>query len=115
MKIAIIGMSGLFPGSSTNEEFWNNLMQEKDLISYANEEDFGTNPEIFYQNSKGIVDKCYSLRGGYIRNFEFDPSGYKLPEAFLAKQDKLYQWSLYLVLKIECQVNYLEVNNKGLL
>ncbi|MCH2021920.1 MAG: PfaB family protein [Saprospiraceae bacterium] len=96
MKIAIIGMSGLFPGSSTSKEFWNNLVGEKNLIEMANEEDFGVSPEVFYRPGKGIVDKCYSLRGGYIRNFEFDPSGYKLPEAFLAKQDKLYQWSLYV-------------------
>ena len=70
-KIAIIGMSGLFPGSSTNEQFWDNLMQEKDLISMANEEDFGVDPNKFYQSGKGVVDKTYSLRGGYIRDFKF--------------------------------------------
>lgn len=96
MKIAIIGMSGLFPGSSTNEEFWNNLMQKKDLIRSAEQEDFGNHPEIFYHSSKGTVDKCYSLRGGYIRNFKFDAEGYQLDAAFLAKQDKLYQWALHV-------------------
>ncbi|CAA6798687.1 MAG: omega-3 polyunsaturated fatty acid synthase subunit, PfaC [uncultured Aureispira sp.] len=96
MKIAIIGMSGLFPGSSTNKEFWENLVGEKNLIKMATEEDFGVSPDTFFQSDKGVVDKCYSLRGGYIRNFEFDPTGYKLPSDFVAKQDKLYQWSLYV-------------------
>lgn len=96
MKIAIIGMSGLFPGSSTNKEFWENLVGEKNLIKMATEEDFGVSPDSFFQSDKGVVDKCYSLRGGYIRNFEFDPTGYQLPGDFLAKQDKLYQWSLYV-------------------
>lgn len=96
MKIAIIGMSGLFPGSSTNKEFWDNLVEEKNLIELANEEDFGVSPDVFYQDGKGKVDKCYSLRGGYIRNFDFDPTGYKLSEDFVSKQDKLYQWSLYV-------------------
>ncbi|BDS11133.1 PfaB family protein [Aureispira anguillae] len=96
MKIAIIGMSGLFPGSSTNEEFWDNLVGEKNLIEFANKEDFGVDPNHFYEPGKGLVDKCYSLRGGYIRNFDFDPSGYQLAEDFVAKQDKLYQWSLYV-------------------
>lgn len=96
MKIAIIGMSGLFPGSSTNKEFWENLVGEKNLIKMATEEDFGVSPDAFFQAEKGVVDKCYSLRGGYIRNFEFDPTGYQLPSDFLAKQDKLYQWSLYV-------------------
>lgn len=95
-KIAIIGSSGLFPGSSTNKEFWENLISGKDLTSLANKEDFGVEPGIFFQNGKGIVDKCYSLRGGYIRNFQFDPIGFELPADFLAKQDKLYQWSLYV-------------------
>lgn len=96
MKIAIIGLSGLFPGSSTNEEFWQNLLEEKDLTSLANLEDFGVNPDLFYKDKKGAVDRCYSLRGGYIRDFDFDPTGYQLPADFLAKQDKLYQWSLYV-------------------
>lgn len=96
MKIAIIGMSGLFPGSSTNEEFWENLVGEKNLIELANKEDFGVDPDVFYQPDKGLVDKCYSLRGGYIRNFNFDPTGYELPKDFVAQQDKLYQWSLYV-------------------
>jgi len=94
-KIAIIGTSALFPGSSTTEAFWDNLMQEKDLIGRATEEDFGVNPSLFYQKEKGLEDKCYSLRGGYIRDFEFDPKGFDLPADYLAKQDKLFQWSLF--------------------
>ena len=95
-KIAIIGTSNLFPGSSTTEEFWENLMQEKDLTSLATKEDFGADPQQFFHPEKGAVDKCYSLRGGYIRDFKFDPNGYELPADLLATQDKLYQWSLYV-------------------
>lgn len=95
-KIAIIGTSNLFPGSSTTEEFWQNLMQEKDLTSLATKEDFGADPQHFFHPEKGAVDKCYSLRGGYIRDFKFDPNGYELPADLLATQDKLYQWSLYV-------------------
>jgi len=106
-KIAIIGMSGLFPGSSTNEEFWENLLQGKDLTSLATEKDFGVRPETFFQEGKGIVDKCYSLRGGYIRNFEFDPKGYALSEDFLTNQDKLYQWSIYVAKEALAHSGYL--------
>lgn len=94
-KIAIISTSALFPGSSTPEEFWQNLIQEKDLTGHATTADFGENPESFFQAEKGTEDRCYSLRGGYIRDFQFDPTGFELPASFLAKQDKLYQWSLY--------------------
>ncbi len=106
-KIAIIGTSGLFPGSSSPEEFWNNLMHEKDLTGLATEEDFGVKPEHFFQTEKGIVDRCYSLRGGYIREFQFDPNGYELPAEYLAKQDKLYQWSLYVAKEALRESGYL--------
>ncbi|MCB0580281.1 MAG: PfaB family protein [Phaeodactylibacter sp.] len=109
-KIAIIGTSGLFPGSSTPEEFWDNLMQGRDLTGLATEEDFGANPEIFYQPGKGVVDKCYSLRGGYIRDFRFDPYGYELPAGFLARQDKLYQWPLHVAREALREAGYF--NNK---
>ncbi len=94
-KTAIISTAALFPGSSSPEAFWQNLLSEKDLTGYANEEDFGGNPADWFAAGKGVEDRCYSLRGGYIRDFEFDPTGYDLPANFLAKQDKLYQWSLY--------------------
>nr|HQU60717.1 beta-ketoacyl synthase N-terminal-like domain-containing protein [Saprospiraceae bacterium] len=95
-KIAIIGTSGLFPGSSTPEEFWDNLMSGRDLTGLATEADFGVDPAVFFHPEKGVVDKCYSLRGGYIRDFRFDPEGYELPAEYLARQDKLYQWPLYV-------------------
>jgi PfaB family protein len=112
-KIAIIGMSGLFPGSSTNEAFWDNLMQQKDLIGMATEDDFGVDPKKFYQAGKGVVDKTYSLRGGYIRNFDFDPKGYALSEDFLKEQDKLYQWSIYVAKEALAHSGYL--NDKKVL
>ena len=110
-KIAIIGTSGLLPGSSTTEEFWNNLMQEKDLTGLATEEDFGVKPDLFFNPKKGVVDNCYSLRGGYIRNFQFDPGGYNLSADFLSKQDKLYQWSLYVAKEALRDSGYLKDKN----
>ena len=112
-KIAIIGTSGLFPGSSTLEEFWDNLMQGKDLTGLATDEDFGVNPELFFHSGKGVVDKCYSLRAGYIRDFQFDPNGYELPAELLARQDKLYQWPLYVAKEALREAGY--VNNKEIL
>ncbi len=112
-KIAIIGTSGLFPGSSTPEEFWDNLMQEKDLTGLATAEDFGVEPEQFFENEKGIVDRCYSLRGGYIRDFKFDANGYHMPADYLARQDKLYQWSLYVAREALKDAGYVD-NSKAL-
>jgi len=95
-KIAIIGMSGLFPGSETIEQFWENLVQNKDLVTSSTKKDFGVSPEVFYNEEKGKLDHCYALRGGYVRDFNFDPKGYLLDADVLAKQGDPFQWSLYV-------------------
>ncbi|OHX66425.1 type I polyketide synthase [Flammeovirga pacifica] len=95
-KIAVIGMGGLFPGSSTLDGFWNNLLDNKDLVTLSDEVTFGQDPERLYHTEKGKLDKCYAIRGGYVRNFDFDPSGYNIQKDLLAKQDDQFKWSLYV-------------------
>ena len=91
-KIAIIGMSSLFPGSKTLQEFWNNLMDKKDLTGMATKDDFGADPELFYKKDKGIIDRCYSLRGGYIRDYKFNSADFGSED--LSDLDQMYQWGL---------------------
>lgn len=95
-KIAVIGMSGLLPGSETLDQFWDNLIQNKSLVSATRAEDFGAPPELFYDEEKGKLDHCNSIRGGYIRDFQFDPRGYRLPEDLLDQQDVQFKWSLFV-------------------
>ncbi|MEY3404267.1 MAG: hypothetical protein RLZZ86_3889, partial [Cyanobacteriota bacterium] len=82
-KIAIIGLSCLFPDANNPEEFWQNLTEEKDSTSSITIADLGIDPAIFYDNKKGTPEKFYFLKGGFIRNFEFDPSEYNLPASFV--------------------------------
>ena len=95
-KIAVIGMGGLFPGSETVEQFWENLTGNKDLVTNARFEDFGADPALYYHEEKGKLDHCYALRGGFIRDFKFDASGYKLAPELLNHQDNQFKWSLYV-------------------
>ena len=94
-KIAIIGLSGLLPGSETPQQFWQNLIAGKDLTSDATVEEFGVNPDYFYNPAKGNLDKCYSLKGGFIRDFTFSPEGYQIKPEFLERLDDLFKFSLY--------------------
>lgn len=91
-KIAIIGMSSLFPGSKTLQEFWNNLMDKKDLTGMATKDDFGADPALFYKKDKGVIDRCYSLRGGYIRDYSFSSADFG--KEGLENLDQMYQWGL---------------------
>ncbi|BAZ22833.1 beta-ketoacyl synthase HglC [Kalymmatonema gypsitolerans NIES-4073] len=93
-KIAIIGFSCLFPDAKNPEEFWQNLIQQKDSTSSITTEEIGVDPQVFYDPVKGKPDKIYSLKGAFIRDFQFDPTGYKLPADFLQSLDNTFQWSL---------------------
>jgi PfaB family protein len=94
-KIAIIGLSCLFPDAKNPDEFWQNLIAQKDSTSSATINEIGVDPNIFYNPVKGTPDKTYSLKGGYIRDFNFNPAEYNLPSELVAGLDDSFKWSLY--------------------
>ncbi|MEH1902155.1 MAG: PfaB family protein [Nostoc sp.] len=105
-KIAIIGLSCLFPDAKNPEEYWQNIVNQKDSTSSATVEEIGVDPTIFHNPVKGTPDKTYSLKGGYIRNFQFNPSEYNLPSEFLADLDNTFKWSLYAAKQAIVQSGY---------
>ncbi|MCU0570474.1 MAG: hypothetical protein MUF49_28360, partial [Oculatellaceae cyanobacterium Prado106] len=96
-KIAVVGLSCLFPGAETPAEFWQNLIDQKNTTSLATEAQtyMGVDPEMFFDPEKGKVDRYYCLRGGFIQNFQFNPQGYRVPAAALQQMDSIFQWALY--------------------
>ena len=105
-KIAIVGLSCLFPDAQNPEEFWQNLIAQKDSTSSATSAEMGVDPTIFYNPVKGTLDKTYSLQGGYVRNFQFDPSEYNLPTELVASLDNTFKWSLYAAKQAILQSGY---------
>ncbi|HSH01336.1 MAG TPA: PfaB family protein [Anaerolineae bacterium] len=95
-KIAIVGLACLFPDASNPEQYWQNLIAQKDARSQATAEQMGVDPNIFYTPNKGVTDKYYSIRGSYIRDFQFNPTGYQLTPDFLQSLDTLFQWPLHV-------------------
>jgi len=95
-KIAIVGLSCLFPEAETPEQYWQNLVAQKDSTSRATAEEMGIDAEIFYDPVKGKTDKYYCIQGGYVRNFSFDPDGYDVPPELLADLDNVFKWPLYV-------------------
>ena len=83
------------PGARDYEEYWQNLIQGRDSKSMAGFDQMGVDPHKYFDSAKGVADKFYCMQGGYIRDFEFDPSRYDLPEAHLEKLDDMFKWSLY--------------------
>jgi PfaB family protein len=112
-KISIIGISCLFPGANTPEQYWQNLINNKDLTSLATSEQMGVDANIFYDAKKGKKDKYYCSQGGYIRDFLFDTTGYQVSPDLLKDLDNIYKWSLYVAKEALQDSNYL--NNKSVL
>lgn len=93
--IAIIGMSGLFPGSKTLDEFWQNLLDNKDCRSIASEKQMGRDPKAFL-GAPGGDDSFYCIHGGYINDFELDAKDIAIDSEKLKHLDDVYKWSLYV-------------------
>lgn len=95
-KIAVVGLSCLFPGAQTLDQFWQNLINQRNLTSRATEDQIGVDPEVFYDPEKGKPDYYYCLNGGFIKEFSFDPTGYHIPADLLTDLDDIFKWSLYV-------------------
>lgn len=95
--IAIVGMGCLFPGAKSPSEYWQNLLNKVDNSTYLSEDELGgVSPELYFDSTKGTPDKiCYS-KNGHVRDFHFDPAGYRLPAEKLEKLDNLFKWTLYV-------------------
>ena len=111
-KIAVIGVSSLFPEAKTPEQFFKNLLEEKDSTSVATAKEMGVSPELHLGSAKGETDKYYNLHGGYIRDFQFDPKGYDLPAEDLKGLDDIYKWALYVSREALKDGGYLDQKEK---
>ena len=61
----------------------------------ATDENLEADPLRYSTDKKGIPDKFYSSRGGYIKNFSMDPEGFKLPPETIKQLGSTFQWPLY--------------------
>ncbi|MDF3014454.1 MAG: Mycocerosate synthase, 6-deoxyerythronolide-B synthase, partial [Cellvibrio sp.] len=99
--VAIIGMSGCFPGAENLEQFWNNLVDEKEAISEipADRWDWKS----LYGNPHLDVNKSNIKWGGFINSLaEFDPLffGISPREAELMDpQQRLLMTYIYLAIE----------------
>ncbi|WP_166923292.1 SDR family NAD(P)-dependent oxidoreductase [Flavobacterium poyangense] len=70
--IAIIGLSGIYPGANNIAEFWENLKAGTDSITEIPEQRW--NIREFYNEQKGKKGTSYSKWGGFIEDIDkFDP------------------------------------------
>jgi acyl transferase domain-containing protein len=95
-SIAVIGLSCLFPEANTPAEYWQNLLQGKNSCTSATEHILEAEPSRFYVNKKGVADKYYCARGGYIHDFRLDADGFLLPAEKIEKLGESFQWTIHV-------------------
>ncbi len=92
-KIAIVGLANQYPDADTPNDFWQNLINKKDSRSTLTNEKLGAKTEA-YQGSQGQSDRFYCDQGGYIKDFNFDANGYKVPAEQFSGLDDSFLWAL---------------------
>lgn len=77
MDIAIIGVSGRYPGAENIDVFWENLKNGRDSVCEVPEERWDLNA--FYDSNVNKMNKCNCKRGGWLENiYDFDSTFFKI-------------------------------------
>ncbi|MFF0204074.1 beta-ketoacyl synthase N-terminal-like domain-containing protein [Streptomyces sp. NPDC005017] len=92
-KYAIVGLACLFPGAESPAEFWRNLRSGEDSRKEGGTEVFGPGPEA---RDIDPQHEIYCTRGGFVTDFAFDPTGYRLDADRLAGLDRIFHWTLHV-------------------
>lgn len=92
-KFAIVGISCLFPGADTPDAYWNNLRDGVDSRTEGGPEVFGAAPD---PRDADPAHAITCVRGGFVSDFTFDPTGYLLRPDDLAGLDRVFHWSLHV-------------------
>ena len=93
-KIAVIGLSALFPEADNADQFWQNLLDKKDCTRQVSANEMGADPELFH-GEPGEIDKTYCLNGGFIGDINLTADDLSLSQAQIDGLDDSYRWSLY--------------------
>jgi PfaB family protein len=94
LSIAVVSLSGVFPGAVDCDQFWRNIRQKVDTTRPVSENRWGA-PFEWISADTFDVDKAYSRNACWIDQFSFDPSGFDISTALLLDMDPMCQWVLH--------------------
>ncbi|MCS3869296.1 acyl transferase domain-containing protein [Chryseobacterium ginsenosidimutans] len=71
--VAVIGLSCVFPGAQDANTFWQNIINKVDSTQLAPADRIDP---VHFSNNTNPVDRFYCQRGGFISDYEFDPTAF---------------------------------------
>ena len=81
-EIAIVGMSGIFPGARDLDAYWENILSGTYSITEVPPERWSVST--YFDAEPSCRDKIYSRWGGFLDPIEFDPLKYGMPPKALS-------------------------------
>ncbi|HEY1721599.1 MAG TPA: SDR family NAD(P)-dependent oxidoreductase [Magnetospirillaceae bacterium] len=96
--IAIVGISALFPRSTTGDSFWRNILAGRDLITDVPPGHWLIDDYFDLDPTK--PGKTYAKRGGFLDPIRFDPLDHGIPPANLSATDTAQLLSLVVAKRL---------------
>ena len=110
-SIAIVGIAALFPGSTSKEGFWRDILAGRDLITDVPSSHWLIDD--YYDPDPKARDKTYARRGAFLKAIDFDPLAWGVPPSNLPATDAAQLLALTVaqqVLEDACGVRLPELN-----
>jgi malonyl CoA-acyl carrier protein transacylase len=96
--IAIVGISGLFPGSVDVSTFWNHILKGSDLITDIPQDSHWSIADYFDKDANAragaLPDKTYAKRGAFLPKVPFETLKEGIPPSLLPSTDTAQLLSL---------------------
>ncbi|MDX6770971.1 MAG: beta-ketoacyl synthase N-terminal-like domain-containing protein [Elusimicrobiota bacterium] len=83
--LAVIGIGGVFPKAGTIRQFWANIKNKVDAIQDVPATHWSKDD--YYDATKKGVDTVYACKGGFLDQYDFDPSEFGLAPNTLEATD----------------------------
>jgi acyl transferase domain-containing protein/NADP-dependent 3-hydroxy acid dehydrogenase YdfG len=85
MPIAVVGVSSIFPGTTSTAAFWRDILEGKDRLTEVPRTHWLRDD--YFDARAGTPDKIYSTRGGFLPEVSFSPLEFGLPPNSLPATD----------------------------
>jgi malonyl CoA-acyl carrier protein transacylase len=93
--VAIVGLGCVLPDAPDIQQFWSNIVSGRDSVT--NVPDDRWDAGLFFDEDKKTPDKTYSKIGAFVRDFEFDSKGFRIPPSVARSIDLVQKMALTAV------------------
>ena len=92
--VAVVGLAAIMPMAPDGDAFWANITGGRYCITEVTPDRWDS--ALYYSPDHSARDKTYSIIGGWVREFEWDPIRWRLPipPTVAAQMDEGQRWAL---------------------